>query len=98
MYEIIEDKLPIKFILGIHDKLPNYPDAIDILYTFINRSIKKGKQSDEFKLSTLIKYYSNKNETNAREGIKRAIQLGYIEPINQTVGNESYRILTNPFK
>ena len=37
--QLNEDKLPIKYILGIHETLPEYPDGFDILYEKIRRHI-----------------------------------------------------------
>ena len=38
--ELIEDKLPIKYILGIEKEFETYPDAFDIVYAYILK-IKK---------------------------------------------------------
>jgi hypothetical protein len=95
---IDENKLPIKYILGIHKELPAFPDAYDILYTFINANIKRpSKNGKNFSKHALLKYYSEGNHQNAEEGLKRALQLGFIESINETKDKETYRILINPF-
>lgn len=95
---IEEDKLPIKYILGNYKDLENFPDAFDILYLFINDNIKRpSKNGKNITKHHLLKYFSNGNHENAEEGLKRAVQLGLIEPINETKGKESYKILINPF-
>lgn len=95
---IDEDKLPIKYILGIQKELETFPDAYDILYIFINENIKRpSKRGKNITKHALLKYFSEGNHQNAEEGLKRALQLGLIEPINETKGKESYKILINPF-
>ena len=32
LFKIDEDKLPIKYVLGIQEELENFPDAFDIIY------------------------------------------------------------------
>lgn len=97
---IDKDKLPIKYILGIQKELESFPDAYDIVYIFINDNIRKpSKNGKNFTKHGLTKYHcDSENEIkNAEEGLKRALQLGLIESINETKGKESYRILINPF-
>lgn len=98
VHKIVEDKLPIKYILGIQDKLEAFPDAFDILYIFINEAVKRpDRQKETFTKHALIKYHSKGNHENAEEGLKRAIQLGLIEQIKFDEGKETYRILINPY-
>jgi hypothetical protein len=95
---IDEDKLPIKYILGIQKELKVFPDAYDILYIFINENIKRpSKNGKNITKHALLKYFSEGNHENAEEGLKRALQLGLIESINETKGKETYKILINPF-
>ena len=97
--KINKDKLPIKYILGIQKELDVYPDAYDILYIFINENIKRpSKHGKNFTKHALLTYHCEESQyDNAEEGIKRAIQLDLIKPINETKGKESYKILINPF-
>lgn len=98
VHKMVEDKLPIKYILGIQDKLEAFPDAFDILYIFINEAVKRpDRQKETFTKHALIKYHSKGNHENAEEGLKRAIQLGLIEQIKFDEGKETYRILINPY-
>ena len=41
--QLNEDKLPIKYILGIHEQLPSYPDGFDILYEKVRRHVGEKK-------------------------------------------------------
>ena len=98
IHTINEDKLPIKYVLGIQENLDAFPDAFDILYIFINAAIRQpDRQKETFTKHALVKYYSKGNAENAEEGLKRAIQLGLIEQTNDAPGKEAYRILINPF-
>lgn len=96
--KISEDKLPIKYILGIQDKLEAFPDAFDILHIFITEAVKRpDRQKETFTKHALMKYHSKGNHENAEEGLKRAIQLGLIEQTKTEPGKETYKILLNPF-
>jgi hypothetical protein len=98
VHKIVEDKLPIKYILGIQDKLENFPDAFDILYIFINDAVKRpDRQRETFTRHALMKYHSDGNHENANEGLKRAIQLGLIKQIKFEEGKETYEIKINPY-
>ena len=94
---IDEDKLPIKYILGIHRELESFPDAFDIVYIFINDNIKRpSKNGKNFTKHAILTYHSD-NVENVEAGLNRALQLGLIEAINETNDKETYRILINPF-
>lgn len=94
-----EDKLPIKYVLGIHEQLENYPDAFDIIYTYVTESIKRPERPRyTFTKNSLIDYHSNGNVENAEKGLEQAINLGLIEPNNIEPGKESYTIKINPFQ
>ena len=98
VHKIVEDKLPIKYILGIQDKLEAFPDAFDILYIFISEAVKRpDRQKETFTKFALMKYYSKGNHENAEEGLKRAVQLGLIEQTKFEKEKEAYKIKINPF-
>mgnify|MGYP000586392071 CR=1 FL=1 len=98
IHNINEDKLPIKYVLGIQEQLEAFPDAFDILYIFINAAIRRpDRQKETFTQHALLKYYSKGNTENAMEGLKKAIQLGLIEQIKEEPGKETYEIKINPF-
>lgn len=98
VHKMVEDKLPIKYILGIQDKLEAFPDAFDILYIFINEAVRRpDRQKETFTKHALMKYHSKGNHENAHHGLNRAIQLGLIEQIKFDEGKETYKILINPF-
>jgi hypothetical protein len=98
IHTIHEDKLPIKYVLGIQEELEAFPDAFDILYIFITEAIKRpDRQKETFSKHALVKYYANGNTENAEEGLKKAIQLGLIKQTKFEEGKEAYKIILNPF-
>jgi len=98
VHRINEDKLPIKYVLGIQEQLEAFPDAFDIMHIFIMLAVNRpDRHRDSFTRHALLKYYCNNNTENASEGLKRAIQLGLIEETKSEPGKEAYKILINPF-
>tara|TARA_R110000850_G_scaffold196379_1_gene322845 strand:+ start:145 stop:456 length:312 start_codon:yes stop_codon:yes gene_type:complete len=98
VHKMVEDKLPIKYILGIQEKLEAFPDAFDILYIFINEAVKRpDRQKETFTRHALMKYFSKGNLDNASEGLKKAIQLGLIKQTKFEEGKETYEIKINPY-
>ena len=97
MLTLNEDKLPIKYILGIYDKLPTYPDGFDILYEKIKRHI--GDKNHSFtKHATMTYHLKNADLEMVNAALKQLIDDGYIVPKNETEGKESYTIINNPFE
>lgn len=98
VYKIEEDKLPIKYILGIEQGFPDYPDAFDIVYSFIQRAIKNpDRHGASFTKHALLNYQAKGREEQALRGLNKAIELGIVECTCETEGKESYTILINPF-
>jgi hypothetical protein len=98
VHRIDENKLPIKYILGIQDQLEAFPDAFDIMHIFISMAVNRpDRHKDTFTRHALLRYHCDGNEENAIEGLKRAIQLGLIEETKSEPGKEAYKILINPF-
>ena len=98
VHRIDENKLPIKYILGIQEELEAFPDAFDIMYIFIDLAVRRpDRHKDTFTRHALMKYFCNDKTENAAEGLKRAIQLGLIEETKSEPGKEAYKILINPF-
>jgi|TARA_B110000495_G_C23003347_1_gene592395 hypothetical protein len=96
--EIDENKIPIKYILGIQENTSDFPTALDILYIFISRAVHQpDRQKDTFTRNALTDYQAKGRDTEIDLGISEGIQKGYFESVNETIGKESYRILINPF-
>jgi len=97
--KIDEDKLPIKYILGIHEELETFPDAFDIIHVYVTESVKRpDKPRNNFTKHSLMNYHANGNIENAEKGLEKAIQLGLIEQTNFEVGKEAYTIKINPYQ
>lgn len=95
---IDQDQVPLKYILGIHEELPQYPDHIDILWVMINEAIRRpDRQKDTFGQKGFLNYHSNGNTDNAIESINKLLELGWIEPAKTKPGHESFKIVHNPF-
>jgi len=99
LQELVEDKLPIKYVLGIEQEFELYPDAFDIVYIYVQRARKNPERyKDTFSKHALIKYEAaGFPESNIEAGLKHAIELGLIECTCETEGKETYRIILNPF-
>ena len=97
MLVLNEDKLPIKYILGIYTELPTYPDGFDILYEKIKRHI--GDKNHSFTKHASMKYHlKDADPKKVDEALEQLIKDGYIVPKNETEGKESYTIIKNPFE
>jgi hypothetical protein len=97
--ELIEDKLPIKYILGIEKEFETYPDAFDIVYAYILK-IKKNPEryKGTFTKHGLITWeFPGCSIDNIDNGLKKAIELGLLECTNETEDKEAYKIILNPF-
>lgn len=94
-----EDKLPIKYILGIHEQLESFPDAFDIIHVYVVETMKKpDRPRINFTKHSLMTYHACGNIENAENGLQQAIGLGLIEQTHFEEGKEAYKILMNPFQ
>lgn len=97
--KINEDKLPIKYILGIQEELDGFPDAFDIIHIYVTETIKRPERPrNKFTKNSLMNYHAAGNIENAEAGLEQAIQLGLIEQTNKEEGKEAYSIKINPFQ
>lgn len=97
--KLTEDKLPIKYILGIQEELDGFPDAFDIIHIYATETLKKpDRPRNNFTKHSLMKYHACGNLENAERGITQAIELGLIEQTNYEEGKEAYSIKINPFQ
>jgi len=96
--KIDENKLPIRYVLGIQEDSEDFPNALDILYIFISKAIHQpDRQKETFTKNALTDYQAKGRDSQIVSGINDGILKGYFEPINETIGKESYKILINPF-
>lgn len=96
--KIDEDKLPIKYVLGIQEELESFPDAFDILHIFITRAVRQpDRQKASFTKHALKKYFAKGRDENIEKGLEEALGMGLIEQTNLNEGKEAYKIKINPF-
>lgn len=98
--QINEDKLPIKYVLGIEKDLPDYPTSFDILLAEIKLCVRMpDRHKGNFTLHALKTYrFPETTEEHLLESISELIDLDLVEPLNTTHGKESWKIKTNPFE
>ena len=95
---IDENKLPLRYILDIQEQSEDFPNSLDILYIFIRRAVQQpDRQKETFTRNALTDYQAKGRDIHIDLGISEGIEKGYFEPVNETIGKESYRILINPF-
>jgi len=96
---INENKLPIKYILGIEKDLESYPDPLDVLHHAVDLAYRN---PDRYK-GTFTKHacktywFKETSEEKLTESINQLTQMGYIIETNDTPGKEAYKIIINPF-
>jgi hypothetical protein len=98
--QINEDKLPIKYVLGIEKDLPDYPTSFDILLAEIKLCVRMpDRHKGNFTLHALKTYrFPETTEEHLLESISELIDLDLVESLNTTHGKESWTIKTNPFE
>ena len=97
--QINQDKLPIKYILGIEKDLPDYPSAFDILLAEIKLCVRMpDRHKGNFTLHALKTYrFPETSEDHLLNSIEDLIKLDLVEVANTTEGKESWKIKENPF-
>ena len=98
--QINEDKLPIKYVLGIEKDLPNYPSAFDILLAEIKLCVRMpDRHKGNFTLHALKTYsFPETEENHLLKSINELMELDLVEELNTSEGKESLKIKTNPFE
>jgi hypothetical protein len=97
---INEEKLPIKYILGIESTLDGYPTGLDILHHEIVLCQKyPDRYKGKFTLHAVNKYhFPDTNKEHLIVSINELINEGLVEVVNEDSGKESYKVLINPFE
>jgi len=97
---INEDKIPIKYILGIESTLKGYPTGLDVLYHEISLCSKHpDRYKGKFTLHAVNKYhFQDTTKEHLFKSINDLVNEGLVEKTNQEEGNEAYKILINPFE
>ena len=96
---INEDKLPIKYILGIEKDLESYPDPIDVLHHVINMAYRNPERykASFTKHAAKTYWFKETEDEKLTESINKLTQMGYILETNTTPGKEAYKVIINPF-
>lgn len=97
---INEERVPIKYILGIERGLDSYPDPIDILYHVIDLSVRNpSRYKGTFTRHHCVTYwFKDSDPAIVDESINKLTQMGYVLQTNTTEGKEAYKIIINPFE
>tara|TARA_R110000772_G_scaffold65007_5_gene145160 strand:- start:431 stop:736 length:306 start_codon:yes stop_codon:yes gene_type:complete len=97
---ISEDKLPIKYILGIEQDLEGFPSPLDVLHHAVNLSYRNpSRYKDTFTKHACKTYWFKESDVQTiDESINILTQKGYVIETNNTPGKESYKIIINPFQ
>ena len=99
IFHIDEDKLPIKYVLGIQEELESFPDAFDIVHLYVVESINRpNRPRHNFTRASLLKYHAKGNVENMDRGLGQGVNLGLFEQTNMEEGKEAYTIKINPFQ
>jgi hypothetical protein len=98
--KINEDKLPIKYILGIEKEIVGYPSGFDILLAEIKLCVRMpDRHKGNFTLHALKTYrFPETDETHLLTSIQDLVNLDLVEVLNDSEGKESWTIKTNPFE
>jgi len=98
--KINEDKLPIKYILGIEKEIVGYPSGFDILLAEIKLCVRMpDRHKGNFTLHALKTYrFPETEETHLLTSIQELVNLDLVEVLNDSEGKESWTIKTNPFE
>jgi hypothetical protein len=98
--KINEDKLPIKYILGIEKEIEGYPSGFDILLSEIKLCVRMpDRHKGNFTLHALKTYrFPETSEEHLLTSIQNLVNLEQVEVLNDTEGKESWTIKINPFE
>jgi hypothetical protein len=97
---INEDKLPIKYVIGIEKDLPGWPTGMDIVYNEITMCVRNpDRYKGTFTLHALKTYrFPEVEEEHLVASLNEAATDGLLEQTNKEEGKEAYKILINPFE
>lgn len=98
--KINEDKLPIKYILGIEGDLEGHPTAFDLLLSEIKLCVRMpDRHKGNFTLHALKTYrFPETTEEHLLESIDELIKLDLVDTVNLEQDKLSWKIKKNPFE
>lgn len=94
--QIDPNKLKVKYVLGNHSSLRNYPTPEDILYELIRDYCARADESIRFTDVYLAKRYSISLES-ASEVMQDLVVKGFAEVARVGSEKTTYEIISNPY-
>lgn len=91
-----ETKLKVKYILGIHSVLPDYPTAEDITYELLFEYCSKSWKHLKFTDVSMQKRW-NLTDTKLSKILTELRNDGLITEIRDTSGYTTYEFIKNPY-
>ena len=93
-----QDKIKLKYILGIHKDLPGYPTGEDILYYVIKRHHEKGKDGDvTFTDNLLFKKLGDEYADNIIQSLNELVHSSQVSILRETNESTTYKVLKNDY-
>jgi hypothetical protein len=93
-----QDKIKLKYILGMHKDMPGYPTGEDILYYVIKRHHEKGKEgSVTFTDNLLFKKLGAEYSDIITESLNKLVHDDYVSIQRETNESITYKVLKNDY-
>jgi len=90
-------RLKVKYVLGNHSSIPEYPDAEDIIFELIRDYCGKVAKDIKFtNVSLQKKYELTEDKTSAI--IERLVADGILTEINSNSAYKTYEVIVNPYE
>jgi hypothetical protein len=98
--KINEDKLPIKYILGVEAEIGGYPSGLDVLLAEVKLCVRMpDRHKGNITLHALKTYrFPETSEDHLKTSMEELINLDLVEVLHDVPGKESWKIKTNPFE
>ena len=99
IFSIDEEKVPIKYILGIERELEGFPTSMDIMHHIVSLCYKHPKRykGSFTKHHCMTYWFKDCNENILDESLNKLVETGFILETNTSPGKEGYKIVQNPF-
>ncbi len=91
------EKLKVKYVLGNHTTLPQYPDAEDILFELIRDYCGKVAKEIKFTNISMAKRWSL-SEEQCNVLLKELLKHNFLEISLQNSAYTTYEVIYNPYE
>jgi hypothetical protein len=95
--QINTSKLKVKYVLGNHSVLPDYPDAEDVIFELIRDYCGKVAKDIKFTNVSLQKKYELTEEKTSAI-IKVLVAEGILLEVNSNSAYKTYEVVFNPYE